>query len=369
MRILELFGEPISHGGQESFVMNAISSLDKNKYTIDLCTPFYCDNECYERTIRSRDGKVVQFGLKFNPGGIRVNEMKPLKKMLQKCKYDIVHIHSGSVLFLALASYVARKEHIKKVIVHSHSSGQKKTFKHSCIQLMTSLPLLVFPTDYCACSKEAGEWKFPKSIVKEKMLIINNGIATEKFRFDPEERVRMRKMLGIADNTVVLGHVGRFTEEKNQMFLVDVLSLLLVDNEKKDIKLLLIGDGPLIKQVLSYAESKGVSGSIIHIAKTDAVYHYTQAMDIFLFPSKYEGLGMVAIEAQASGLPVIASNGVPSMINVTQNVDFEELDTKKWCNSIINYLNFDRTDTSRSIVESGFDNKTTAKAIEELYHI
>ena len=364
MKILELFGEPISHGGQESFVMNAIESISKKTYMIDLCTPFYCNNEQYKKTIQKRGGKVVTFDLSFSPGNSRIKEVKPLDNFLKKNKYDIIHIHSGSVLFLALAAILSKKNKIKKIIVHSHSSGKKITWKHKLIKLFSYLPLTLCPTDYCACSIEAGKWKFPEYIVKNKLIVINNGISTERFKFDKSTRTRIRKQLGISEDCVLLGHVGRFTSEKNQSFLIQVLSQI---PNKCNMQLLLIGEGPLVKDVMQLAKEKGIYEKIIQIARTDVVYDYMQAMDIFLFPSTYEGLGMVAIEAQASGLPVIASNGVPSMINITKNVVFEELDAKIWCKKINAFLNFDRVDTSKTIVDAGFDNKTTAEAIKKLY--
>ena len=200
--------------------------------------------------------------------------------------------------------------------------------------------------------------------MNNKLIVINNGISTERFKFDKSTRTRIRKQLGISEDCVLLGHVGRFTSEKNQSFLIQVLSQI---PNKCNMQLLLIGEGPLVKDVMQLAKEKGIYKKIIQIARTDVVYDYMQAMDIFLFPSTYEGLGMVAIEAQASGLPVIASNGVPSMINITKNVVFEELDAKIWCKKINVFLNFDRVDTSKTIVDAGFENKTTAEAIKKLY--
>lgn len=364
MKILELFGEPISHGGQESFVMNAIAELDKEEYKIDLCTPYYCNNDYYKNTIESYGGNVFAFNLPFSPGGTRKEVHKPLCDFLDVHTYDIIHIHSGSVLFLALCSKIAKNKSINKIIVHSHSSGEHMTFKHQLIQALVTPALKKYPSYYCACSKEAGLWKFPRGIVDEKLIIINNGIDVERYKYNVKMRIKIRNKLNINDDVFLLGHVGRFTDEKNQTYLVDVLEKL---QDELNVKLLFIGEGSLLENVLQKAKDKQLDKRIIHIHKTDKVHEYMQAMDCFVFPSKYEGLGMVAIEAQAAGLPVVASKGVPRMINITQRVTFLDYDIDRWINSILEYRKIQRIDTSSEIIRAGFDRKTTSDMIEKIY--
>lgn len=365
MNILELFGEPISYGGQESFVMNAIAQIDKGKYKIDLCTPYNCTNNLYSSTINEYGGRVYVFNLPFLPGGTRLNIYKPLLSLLKRQKYDVIHIHSGSTLFLTLASIIAHKARIRRIIVHSHSSGNKMTIKHKLIKGFARIVLSKCATDYCACSIEAGLWKFPKKIVNDRLIVINNAIDVERFKFDIGIRQKIRRDLGIDSNTYLLGHVGRFTDEKNQSFLIDVLAMASLQNH---CKLLLIGEGPLYDNVLAKAKKMKMSDRVIHIDKTDAVNEYMQAMDCFLFPSKYEGLGMVAIEAQACGLPVIASIGVPKMIDVTGNVVFLDFDTKEWCNEIDHYRTCTREDQTEKLRAAGFDRSHATETLEKLYN-
>ena len=364
-RVLEVFGEPISRGGQESYVLSAIQNMDLSHLHIDLFTPYYCDNDDFIKYMNRIGGDVKACGIPFRVGGTRREIMPCFKKYLADNKYDIIHIHSGSISVLAYYSRIASLSGAKKVIVHSHSSGSKKTLKHFIIKSYAAHIFKKYVTDFCACSREAAQWKFPKSVLSE-VIILKNGIDLHKFKYDPISRKKMREKYCIKDNVLVLGHVGRFTYEKNQIFLIDVLKQYLATN--KHVKLVLVGAGIEIEKVKKRAEKLGVEKYVIFPGSKSNVNDYLNMFDVFLFPSYFEGLGIVALEAQASGLPVIASEGIPKAVKVTTNVSFCKLNfPNEWCQKITKNKNIERVDTHDELKLCGFDIKDSVKNLEALY--
>ena len=364
IRILELFGEPILNGGQESFAINVVNSLEPNKYHIDFLTPYSADNKEYEDILRKRKSNIYALGLDFNPGGIKFNTAKPIKKFLKQHKYDIVHINSGSTFFLAIAAYISKSLGVKKVIVHSHSSGEKENIKHKLIKFFAAFFFSLCADEICAPSLEAAKWKFSKKLISKKLIIIKNGIDINRFKFSPSKRKDMRKELRISDDTLLLGHVGRFTKKKNQVFLVNLLTYL----RNTKFKLILIGDGDTFTKVKAVSKKLAISKNIYFVGRKNNPEDYLQAMDVFLLPSKYEGLGLVAIEAQCSGLPVIASNMVPKDIKITPHVSFLSInDVQGWIHKLKEYSRFERKDESNLIKKSGFDEIALRKNIKKLY--
>lgn len=365
MRILELTGEPIGTGGQEMFIVNVLRHIDMINLQIDWLTPYYCENEAYRKEIEARGGKVICFDLRFNPGGSRNNVVKPLNKFLKEHHYDVVHIHSGSTSVLALCALVAKWNRVKKIIVHSHSTGLAKSLKYYVLKMFTNPILIMCPTHYLACSISAGAWKFPSS-VKRKLQIVNNGIDLNLFTPDDAKRAEYRKMLGIPNNTLVIGNVGRFSYVKNQEFLIDVLQKILF--KRANVKLVLVGVGETMNEIKSLVISKNLTEDVLFIGGVSNVYDYMQAMDIFAFPSRWEGLGMVGVEAQAIGMPVVASSEIPKVMKLVTDVEFLPLDDIDiW----VDYLNKDtlksRANNTDIIRQCGYDIELTAKNVRALY--
>lgn len=367
VRVLEVFGEPISRGGQESYVMSTLTHMDLSDMKVDMFTPYYCDNSGYVDFIESKGGKITEGLVPFVVGGTRREIIPVFTSYLNANHYDVVHIHSGSISVLAYYARVASKSGVKKVIVHSHSSGVKENIKHFFMKLYASVLFKKYATDFCACSVEAAKWKFPKSILP-KVKIQNNGVDLDVFKYKPEVRKKLRKELGIDNDTLVLGHVGRFTYEKNQIFLLDVLKKYIEKHSGKKVRLILVGDGSELGRVKDRAEELELSGKVLFVGASDQVSDYMQVFDVFLFPSLYEGLGIVGIEAQATGLPVIASEGIPKTMKVTDNVEFVSLDEpKRWCSSIDKYAIGRTLSVGNSVKTNGFDLNETAKIVQQLY--
>lgn len=366
-RIIEIFGEPISWGGQESYVMSAIQNMDLTDISIDFFTPYYCDNEFCRTYVENQGGRVYSGNLLFKVGGSRREIIPVLQKVLFNKKYDVAHIHSGSISVLAYSARVASQNGIGRVIVHSHSSGGRENIKHCLIKKYAANIFRKYATDYCACSIEAAQWKFPEDKMRE-VIILKNGIDLDKYSYNDCKRKKMRNNYRIDEETLVLGHVGRFTYEKNQSFLIDVLNAYIDRLPDKKVKLMLVGDGNEVESVRTKAVALGVETNVIFVGKSNDVGTYMQCFDIFLFPSLYEGLGIVGIEAQAAGLPVIASTGIPESMKVTDNVRFVNLyDVTIWCDAINDFETVERKDTLTEIRNWGYDIHDTALEVYEMY--
>lgn len=366
IKILEVFGEPISNGGQESFVFNTIQHMNLRTMRVDALTPYYCDNQIYKTIIEKEGGKIVELNLPFLPGKSRFNILKPLDKFLKKEKYDVIHVHSGSISVLTEVALVARLHSVRKIIVHSHCASNHKTIKYKLIKLL-SIPIIEYcATDFCACSKVAGEWKFSRRIVENKLRIIKNGIDLKKFAFDVATRNQYRKRLKISEDTFVVGHVGRFSNQKNHLFLIDIFAELI--KQYNNCKLLLIGSGETQEEVKLKVKHMGLSDDVIFAGNVQNVNEYMQVMDVFVLPSLYEGLPIVGVEAQASGLPVVVSASVSEELKLTENVCYVQLgNPTAWVTEIIKYMNMERRNNQNVLTEKEYNIETTALLLQHMY--
>lgn len=364
-KVLEVFGEPIISGGQEAFVNNVIENINCEGLYVDLFTPYYCDNELYRKNIENRGGKVFTAELDFKPGASRFNIKKPLNKIIKEGKYDVVHIHSGSISILSIAAEIAKKNKVKAIIVHSHSPAEHETLKHMFIKIWFYRVMAICPTYYFACSLNAALCKFPRKIALTKTKFIKNGINLDKYKFDIEKRKKMRKYLKLNENDYLIGHVGRFSKEKNHKFLIEMIDNLVTLD--KNVKLILIGDGELKKDIEEQVKKRDLTKIVIFTGNIINVDEYMQAMDCFVLPSLYEGLPFVGIEAQASGLPIVVSNGVSHELQLTNSVQFEDLEVNKWVEKIKENKNIKRYDNVLTLKKAGFDITQTASILRDIY--
>lgn len=367
MRVLNVFGEPFSNGGQEAFTINVLQAIDKTDLRIDFYTPYYCDNDYYKSIIEQNGGIIYEAGLHFAPGNSRLNIIKPLVKFLKQNNYDVVHIHSGSVSCLAYSAFASSICHIKKIIVHSHCTNERETVKHLLAKCFTFPFVLFCPTDYFACSEEAGRWKFPSFICKQKLKVIKNGIDIDKFSFNQEIRNRIRKELNISDKSFIIGHVGRFSKQKNHEFIIDIFDEL----HKRDSNsfLLLVGDGEIKEKIIEKVKKRNLSDYVIFYGNSSNVNELYQAMDCFVFPSKFEGLGIVAIEAQTAGLKTLCSDVVPKETQITDLIEYLSLLTsfKEWAERIQLFKTFHRENISEIIKQKGYEIAEICKDIKQIY--
>lgn len=263
--------------------------------------------------------------------------------------------------------YCAYKEKIPVRIAHSHSTSNKKEWKKNILKNVLKKFSKIFATHYFSCSEHAGRWLFGDSTFeKGKVTIIKNAINIEKFKYNESIRNKLRKELNV-ENKLVLGHVGRFMKQKNHEFLINVFNEIYKEN--KDIVLILIGNGPLEEKIKNKVKDLEIEENVKFLGVKDNVNEYMQAMDMFLFPSLYEGLGIVAVEAQCSGLKCLVSTEVPKEVKLTKNIKFIENNEELWKKTIIKESKNigSRQIDLKEVYSNGYNIENSAKQLEKIY--
>ena len=256
-------------------------------------------------------------------------------RIFRKGKYDVVHSHldwfmNSYVCFLAMLAG------IKKRIAHHHQA-----YGNNILCSLMRIPCKFFATHWLACGEAAAinGWG-RRAFKKGKVIILPNAIDPERFRFNETVRHEIRTKYGIAENDFVVGHVGRFYPQKNHEFLIDFFAEF--HKRTANAKLLLLGEGPLQEHIKQKVESLGLANAVIFAGLQKDVAPFYSAMDVFAFPSLWEGLGIVLLEAQYNGLPCIASSAVPEEVNISNKILYKQNNIILWCNDIPNLSNLSR---------------------------
>ena len=283
-----------------------------------------------------------------------------------------MHSHINTLSVFPLRA--AKKAGVPVRIAHSHSTTNKKEKKKNMMKMLLRPFSKKYATNYFACTEHAGRWLFGnKEYDNGNVYILNNAIDLDKFKYNEKIRIKKRKELNIENDTLVIGHIGRFVAQKNHTFLIDIFNEL--HKKKKNSILLLIGQGPLIDEIKQKVEMLGLSDSVKFLGQRDDVNELYNVMDLFLFPSLYEGLGMVLIEAQANGLSCIASTEVPRIVKISKDVSFLELRSSIniWRDEIIKMIGKKNLVDINILIEKGYDIKNESikliKKYKELYKV
>lgn len=302
--------------------------------------------------------------------GVSKNLFKRIKleyKIMKEKKYDIIHVN-GDYCSRIIECMVAKRVGIKKIIIHSHnanaaSAKKIKNLIHSILKKMFDF----CATDFFACSDFAAKWMFSKKIYSNKRYkFIKNGIDTNKFKYDFKERNKVRKGLNL-DSKFVIGHIGRFQYQKNHSFLIEIFNeCKKID---KNVALLLLGEGPLEDDIKKKVKTLNLENDVYFLGNQRDVYKYYSAMDCFLLPSFFEGLPIVGVEAQASGLYVYLSDTISKDAKIIDSVNFISLNnsSRQWAEIIMNQRSINRKDIYIKVCNCGYDIKRVVKDLEKLY--
>lgn len=367
LKIMEFFGEPISYGGQETFIMNMYSHFKRNaEYTF--VTPFVADNKELIDLISNKKDVLIADDYNFNSTHRKKYIWITGSKYISS-DYDVLHVHTGSILTLLMVAFIAKKNKVKKVIVHSHATGYKN-IKHTMVKKLADCYLDKFADYFLACSREAALFKFSSRVIQSnRFMIIKNGIDVNRYRYNDTYRKEKRKEFGL-EKEVVLCNVGRYSEEKNQKFVLNVFCKYREINPNS--KLLLVGgNGPLKVELKQEIERLGIASEVLMLTERNDVNEILSSVDVFLFPSLFEGLGISAIEAQASGLPTICSENIPDEACISQcfyKIPLEE-GAQAWAQFISELSPKERESSYKEIVESGYSAENCAASIEEIYFL
>lgn len=361
IRILQVIGS-LGNGGSQAMIMNLYRNIDRSKIQFDFIID-RPEEQFFSEEIKNLGGKIYILP-SFKSQNI-LNYKKSWRKFFEEySEYKIIHGHvrSTAAIYLKIA-----KEKGLVAIAHSHSTSSGSGFS-SIVKNIMQYPIRYIADYLFACSYSAGEWLFGKKACKKNNFFIQkNAIDSKRYIYNNEKRKEKRKELQI-ENKYVIGHVGRFDAPKNHEFLIDVFKKVHDRNNKA--VLMLIGDGNLRTFIEEKVEELEISDSVIFTGIRSDIPELLNVMDLFLFPSLFEGLGIVVIEAQACGLKCIVSNTVPKEAYVTDLIESIDLKASDnfWAKKILEYPSvYVRQNTYEEICQKGYDIISAAQWLQDFY--
>lgn len=347
----------MGRGGLETMLMNYYRHIDRSKVQFDFLVhrDFEAD---YDKEILELGGRIYHVSRLVPWSKTYRNELKNFFKTHPE--YKIVHVHQDCLSSVALQC--AKECGIPVRIAHSHNSNQDKNIKYLFKRYyMRKIPETA--TDLFACGKAAGDWMFGGKTYR----LLPNAIAIEKYIYEEEKSKKIKRELGLEEN-IIIGHIGRFNPQKNHEFLVDIFEKCLEKNRK--VTLMLVGDGEGRKEIENKVKKQGLQDNVLFMGVRKDIPELLQVMDVFVFPSLYEGLPVTMIEAQAAGVPAVISDRVSEECIITEGlVKVEGLENtpEQWAEEILKQAKISKNDKSEEIKKAKYDVETTAKWLEEYY--
>ncbi len=347
----------MNRGGLETMLMNYYRNMDRTKVQFD----FLVHREKradYDDEIEELGGRIYHLP-RLNP--FSISYKRSLQKFFQSHpEYQVIHVHQDCMSSIILKE--AKNQGIKVRIAHSHSSNQDKNWKYIIKKYyMRRIPR--YATGLLACGKMAGNWMF----AGYKYGIVRNAIDLHKYTYKEKLEKEVRKEWQLEDE-MVIGHVGRFNTVKNHDFLIDIFAECV--RKKENIRLLLVGDGEEKQKIEEKVKQMGLEKKVIFTGVRSDVERLMQIMNVFVFPSFYEGLPVTMVEAQAAGLPCVISDHVSEECIITENLVTEvSLDEKpeKWADIILKSAEIEKKNRSEEIRKAGYDICKEAKKMQKFY--
>lgn len=359
IRILHIVSSLSTGNGMMNMLMNYYRNLDHDKIQFDFMY-FIQMPSTFDAEIKNLGGSIYQMPKPSLRTSKSYNDFFERHRGI----YKAVHLHLVSLNSILLP--MAKRYGIKHLIVHSHNTKYSDKKLSAIRNRILCLPIKRQANIYLACSKDAGIALYGRKYVESgKVRIVKNAIDISRFIYNPNTREKIRNELSL-NNKLVIGHVGRFAEQKNHTFLLKVFAEILKD--RPDSILMLIGDGPLFQEIQNKAKAIDIADSVLFIGTKKNVEDYLQAMDVFVLPSIFEGLGIVAIEAQASGLPCVVSDTVPEEAFITQHITSISLKTvvSVWSKKIMELFNeYRNKDRNNGIID--YDINKEVNELSKIY--
>ncbi|MDM5228350.1 glycosyltransferase family 1 protein [Cytobacillus sp. NJ13] len=364
LRILHLPNTLSKKSGIMSFIMNYYRAIDKDKIQFDFLV-FDTNEDSYEEEIIKLGGRVYNVSRAASKNPFFLQREINMFFNEHKNEYKVIHYHAISIWHFALK--IAKRHGIKHRISHSHATMYSDKKLNAIRNRLLISQMKKNANHYYACSDAAGGFLYGDNTLNEgKVNIINNAVDCSKFKFDKIKRDKIRKALGV-ENELLIGHVGRFNEQKNHLFLIDIFNAIL--KKESNAKLILVGEGPLREAVEEKIKQLNIEKSVFVLGKRNDVPDILSAVDIFLLPSLFEGLPFVGVEAQVSGLPIVLSETITKEVGLNNYIYIRLEDSlEKWSNKILS-LNYkiDRNASYKNIMERGFDIYKEAFKLERMY--
>lgn len=354
IRVAHVMGKMVG-GGVEQVVMNYYRHIDRSLVQFDLLVD--ADSTLVPRDeIESLGGRVFE----VPPYQRQISYQRELARLFREERWPIVHSHVNALSVFPLRT--AKRAGVPVRIAHSHSTSGGYDPARNAIKALLRPFANAYPTHRAACTQHAGEWLFGRGV---EFQVIPNAIDLGSFWFSPARRTVVRRELGFSEDQLVVGHVGRFSSQKNQSLLVRAFSGVIA--ERPEARLILIGEGGQRGNVEALAASICPEGSVLFLGQRKDVSDFYQAFDVFCLPSEFEGLGMVAVEAEASGLPCVLSDAVPRDADPAGTATFLPLsDEEAWVEAILANSHKARSDVD-AFDFSQFDIAAAAPRLADWY--
>lgn len=356
-------------GGVESAIMNYFRSINKNKIHFDFIATSQLP---YEREIKLAGSSIFYIPSKMKNPILYFSKVNDFMKKNAK-KYDCIWDNQVTLANIDLLK-LAKKYGIKRRIIHSHNSqnmysGVKKIiigFNH----YKNKKVITKYATDFWACSEEAANW-FYNSNIQDKTLIVHNAIDINKYKFSNNERNEVINKYNL-ENKYIIGNVGRLHFQKNQDFILDVLKEYI--KHDKAVKVILVGEGPDRSKLIDKIGKLHLEEYVRLVGSQSDMQKWYSTFDLFLFPSRFEGLSVAALEAQANGVPILASNNVNADdIRMNSNFMFKDLNAtpEEWVKEILkikkNISRLEYSNIVKNFNENNYNIEETSKQLESIF--
>ncbi len=355
IRILQVVTH-MNRGGLETMLMNYYRQIDRTQVQFDFLTHREYDGD-YGEEIHRMGGIIYHLPI-LNPFSAHYH--KALHSFFEEHpEYKVIHVHQDCLSAVILKA--AKQHGVAVRIAHSHNASQDKDIKYP-VKMFYRYFIPKFATDLMACGEAAGEWMFRGA----SYTVLNNAINAKAYSFRSDIRTEQREKWGIQSNELLIGHVGRFSPQKNHRFLLKAFSEI---QKKTPAKLILVGDGSLKTEIEQTISDLNLSDKVILTGLRSDIPDLMQAMDVFVFPSLYEGLPMTMVEAQASGLPCLISDKVPIECKLTEPVQQIPLAASPeiWAEKAIEAAKLPRKDTYEALKTAGYDIVENSKKLQKMY--
>lgn len=351
-------------GGSQAFVMNMYRNIDRSKVQFDFVVTPETKEGFYDE-ITNLGGKIFSCPRYKGTNHIQYNKWWD-DFFNEHPEYKVIHGHvrSTASIYLKIA-----KRHGLVTIAHSHSTSNGNGIS-AIVKRIMQLPIRKQADYLFACSDKAGKWLYgEKAITQQNYYMIPNGVDLKRFEFDVNKRNQMRMTLGIKKDMMILGHIGRLSTPKNHKFLLNVFNKYHKINSNS--KLLLVGDGELFDCIKEHIDKLNISDAVIMTGSKQNTEDYYQVMDIFVFPSLWEGLPVSVVEAQANGLQCLISDVITHDVDLTDLIQYLPLDEELWLGAIVEAHKKKRMGLTNENIQrlQPFDALTVANKLQEFYLI
>lgn len=358
IRVLQVIRQ-MNVGGAETFLMNTYRNIDREKVQFDFLVN---DTGFFDEEIKSLGGKIYYMDYITQIG--QMEYKKKLKTFFKEhSEYTIVHSHIDQVSGIILKA--AKESNIPNRISHSHNTRNTNSLLGKMYKKYLQSKINKNATVLMACGEEAAKWLFKEKA--NEAIIVPNGIDLKRYKYDENIRKKIREELHIDENTIVCGHIGRFSKQKNHKFLIEIFKEY--QNINSNSRLILVGDGQLRKQIEKQIKKQKLQESVMLLGKREDSENLYQVFDLLLFPSLFEGMSLVTLEAQAEGLPILCSDTIDRKTDITKTIEFMSLkkSANHWAKKIENMDKSRNIKNNEILSLTDYNISILAKKMEDKY--